>query len=106
VSETPTDFANNHEYSLHFNHQKDRSKKSSIGTRMFIVITMYNENRDELKRSLTGVAENLQYLCDKVYADFWKEVVVCIISSPPLFMEQFLKSLAHFFNTCFSLQWT
>jgi chitin synthase len=85
LSATPVDFAEKHEYSLYFNprphHQKDPSKKSSIRIRMFIVITMYNEKRDELKRTLTGIAENLKYLCEKLHiADFWKEVVVCIVS--------------------------
>eukprot|EP00475_Leptophrys_vorax_P042468 TRINITY_DN8004_c0_g1_i1.p2 TRINITY_DN8004_c0_g1~~TRINITY_DN8004_c0_g1_i1.p2 ORF type:complete len:629 (-),score=152.11 TRINITY_DN8004_c0_g1_i1:1995-3881(-) len=42
---------------------------------------MYNEKRDELKRTLTGIAENIRYMCDKLHiADFWKEVIVCIVS--------------------------
>jgi chitin synthase len=45
------------------------------------VVTMYNEKREELQRTLNGIAENLQYLCDELeIPDFWKEVVVCIVS--------------------------
>eukprot|EP00475_Leptophrys_vorax_P044570 TRINITY_DN898_c0_g1_i1.p1 TRINITY_DN898_c0_g1~~TRINITY_DN898_c0_g1_i1.p1 ORF type:complete len:776 (-),score=215.71 TRINITY_DN898_c0_g1_i1:113-2440(-) len=71
LSQTPTDFVSQEEYGLRY--------KEHI--RIFLVITMYNEGRDELDRTLKGVGENLKYLQEKTgIKDFWKEVVICIVS--------------------------
>jgi chitin synthase len=54
-------------------------------TELFIGITMYNEDRELLHRTLQGVFQNIKYLCnlqdDSVWGkDGWKKIVVGIIS--------------------------
>jgi chitin synthase len=54
-------------------------------TELFIGITMYNEDRELLYRTLHGVFQNISYLCsledDSVWGkDSWKKIVVGIIS--------------------------
>lgn len=72
LANSPTSFLEEKEYGLKFGGRK---------VRMFIVVTMYNEKREELQRTLGGIAENVAYLCRKLRIDdFWKEVVVCIVS--------------------------
>jgi chitin synthase len=71
LSQTPPDFVASGEYGLRY--------KEHI--RIFLVITMYNEGREELDRTLKGVGENLKFLQEKTgVKDFWKEVVICIVS--------------------------
>lgn len=49
--------------------------------RIFCVVTMYNEGREELSRTLTGIANNLRALEKKSgYPNFWEEVIVCIVA--------------------------
>lgn len=54
-------------------------------TELFIGVTMYNEDRELLYRSLQGVFQNIKYLCSlkegSVWGkDGWKKIVVAIIS--------------------------
>lgn len=72
-SATPVVFARDEkEYGLKFAGEK---------VRLFVVVTMYNEEREGLERTLSGIAGNIEYLCDELKIDdFWKEVVICIVS--------------------------
>eukprot|EP00475_Leptophrys_vorax_P036489 TRINITY_DN6177_c0_g2_i1.p1 TRINITY_DN6177_c0_g2~~TRINITY_DN6177_c0_g2_i1.p1 ORF type:complete len:728 (+),score=176.49 TRINITY_DN6177_c0_g2_i1:101-2284(+) len=71
LSQTPTDFVSKGEYGLRYTEH----------IRILLVITMYNERREELDRTLKGIGENLRYLQDKTgVKDFWKEVVICIVA--------------------------
>jgi chitin synthase len=61
------------------------TKKRS--TELLIVITMYNENDLLFARTLSGVFENIEYMCngtDKYGGSFgkedWKDIVVCVVS--------------------------
>ncbi|CAG8557181.1 23791_t:CDS:2, partial [Dentiscutata erythropus] len=54
-------------------------------TELFIVLTMYNENKELLSRTFHGVVKNIAHLCSrkrsKVWGDEgWKKVVVCIVA--------------------------
>ncbi|CAG8719821.1 20295_t:CDS:2, partial [Racocetra persica] len=49
--------------------------------KLFIAITMYNENEILLSRTLYGITKNINYICSKRNKENkWKEVVVCIIA--------------------------
>ena len=54
-----------------------RPKRASRKTRLFIVVTCYNEEGDELRRSLTGIASNLTAL--QAVGLHWSEIAVLII---------------------------
>ncbi|CAG8557199.1 23792_t:CDS:2 [Dentiscutata erythropus] len=54
-------------------------------TELFIVLTMYNEDKDLLSRTFHGVAKNIAHLCSRDRSrvwgkDGWKKVVVCIVA--------------------------
>jgi cellulose synthase/poly-beta-1,6-N-acetylglucosamine synthase-like glycosyltransferase len=71
MSSNPPEFAQSKEYGLKF----------GDGVRIFLVVTMYNEGREELDLTLKGIGANIKYLCEKTgVKDFWKEFVVCIVS--------------------------
>jgi chitin synthase len=71
LSPNPADLVASKEYGMLFPHNPD----------MMVMITMYNEQREELDRTLKGVAENIEYLGERLGdAEFWKRVVVCIVS--------------------------
>lgn len=48
--------------------------------RIFITITMYNEEGSELKGTLTGIAKNLEYMADQWGERAWENVAVAIVS--------------------------
>ncbi|CAG8802882.1 7240_t:CDS:2, partial [Racocetra persica] len=54
-------------------------------TELFIVLTMYNEDKDLLSRTFHGVVKNIAHLCSRERSriwgeDGWKKVVVCIVA--------------------------
>ncbi|CAG8460547.1 3107_t:CDS:2 [Scutellospora calospora] len=56
-------------------------RQSPKSTKLFIAITMYNENEIQLANTLYGITKNINYICNKKdRQDAWKEVVVCIIA--------------------------
>lgn len=57
-------------------HDPLRVRRSGRTIKLFLCITMYNEHADELKRSLRGVAEQLDQLEPGL---LWEEMAVCII---------------------------
>ncbi|EQC40891.1 hypothetical protein SDRG_01956 [Saprolegnia diclina VS20] len=48
--------------------------------KVFITITMYNEEGSEIKGTLTGLAKGLAYMCKEYGDDFWQQVAVAIVS--------------------------
>nr|P48017.1 RecName: Full=Chitin synthase; AltName: Full=Chitin-UDP acetyl-glucosaminyl transferase [Saprolegnia monoica]AAC49743.1 chitin synthase [Saprolegnia monoica] len=48
--------------------------------KVFITITMYNEEGSEILGTLTGLAKGLGYMCKEYGQDFWQEVAVAIVS--------------------------
>ncbi|DAZ97368.1 TPA: hypothetical protein N0F65_003391 [Lagenidium giganteum] len=48
--------------------------------RVFITITMYNEEGSELKGTLTGIAKNLEYMAKEWGEHSWENVAVAIVS--------------------------
>ncbi|OCH87189.1 glycosyltransferase family 2 protein [Obba rivulosa] len=48
-------------------------------TKLFIVVTMFNENDVLFCRTMYGVMKNIAHLCDKKVLG-WEEVVVCIVA--------------------------
>jgi chitin synthase len=71
MSANPPEFTESKEYGLRF----------SDGIRIFLVVTMYNEGREELDLTLKGIGANIKFLCEKTgVKDFWKEFVICIVS--------------------------
>ncbi|KAI9091744.1 chitin synthase-domain-containing protein [Phlyctochytrium arcticum] len=52
-------------------------------TELAIVVTMYNEGIKELNRTLFGIFQNIQYMCQKKKwgweADGWKKIVVVLV---------------------------
>ncbi|OQR94669.1 chitin synthase (Chitin-UDP-GlcNac-transferase) [Thraustotheca clavata] len=55
-------------------HQLQRNIK------VFITITMYNEEGSELLGTLTGLAKGLAYMCKEYGANFWQQVAVAVVS--------------------------
>ncbi|CAG8816088.1 16302_t:CDS:2, partial [Gigaspora margarita] len=54
-------------------------------TELFIVLTMYNENKDLLSSTFHGVVKNIAHLCSRKKSrvwgeEGWKKVVVCIVA--------------------------
>ncbi|TPX66961.1 chitin synthase [Spizellomyces sp. 'palustris'] len=53
-------------------------------TEIAIVVTMYNEGINELNRTLFGIFQNIQYICQKRKwgwdVDGWKKIVVVLVS--------------------------
>ncbi|CAG8552575.1 5818_t:CDS:2 [Gigaspora rosea] len=54
-------------------------------TELFIVLTMYNEDKDLLSRTFHGVVKNIAHLCSRERSrvwgkDGWQKVVVCIVA--------------------------
>ncbi|EMD35236.1 chitin synthase [Gelatoporia subvermispora B] len=49
-------------------------------TKLFIVVTMYNERDDLFARTMFGVTKNIAHLCGEKASLHWTEVVVCIVS--------------------------
>jgi chitin synthase len=48
--------------------------------KLFIVVTIYNEEPKLLKRTLHGIAANVRTMCTKESPESWRDVVVCIVS--------------------------
>lgn len=48
--------------------------------RVFITITMYNEEGSELKGTLTGIARNLHYMAEQWGEAAWENVAVAVVS--------------------------
>lgn len=48
--------------------------------KVFIVVTMYNEDADELRRTLKGVLRNIDTFVETEGEDAWKQICVCIVS--------------------------
>ncbi|CAG8506965.1 11619_t:CDS:2 [Cetraspora pellucida] len=62
-------------------------------TELFIVLTMYNEDKGLLARTFHGVVKNIAHLCSrkksKVWGDEgWKKIVVCIVADGRENIEQ------------------
>lgn len=57
-------------------HDPLRVRRAGRTIKAFLCITMYNEHADELKRSLRGVADNLDQLEPAL---LWEEFAVCIV---------------------------
>ncbi|KAI7860439.1 chitin synthase 1 [Circinella umbellata] len=54
-------------------------------TELFIVMTMYNEDRELFCRTMHGVMKNIAHLCSRTRSQMWdtegwKKVVVCIVA--------------------------
>ncbi|CAG8644476.1 4306_t:CDS:2, partial [Scutellospora calospora] len=50
-------------------------------TELFIAVTMYNEDENQLNQTFNGIVENINSLCSQENNIWgWKKVVVCIIS--------------------------
>ncbi|CAG8465099.1 7884_t:CDS:2 [Racocetra persica] len=67
-------------------------------TELFIVLTMYNEDKGLLARTFHGVVKNIAHLCSRKKSrvwgeDGWKKVVVCIVADGREHIEQ--SSLAY-----------
>jgi chitin synthase len=61
--------------------------KRPRSTELFIVVTMYNENDLLFARTMAGVFQNIEYMCngkgkhgDSLGKDGWKRIVVCVVS--------------------------
>jgi len=48
--------------------------------RMLIVVTMYSESPDELKRTLRGVCKNMKTFKKREDPNFWESIALCIVS--------------------------
>lgn len=49
--------------------------------KLFIVITMYNEEPDEMVLTLRGICDNVRIMMKKMAApELWKQIAVCIVS--------------------------
>ena len=58
-----------------------RSRFADHEVDIFIVVTMYNEGRDELSRTIHGICENLATFHSQTHdEEFWRRIVVCIVS--------------------------
>ncbi|CAG8741225.1 13164_t:CDS:2, partial [Ambispora leptoticha] len=67
-------------------------------TELFIVLTMYNEDKGLLARTFHGVVKNIAHLCSRKKSrvwgeEGWKKVVVCIVADGREHIEQ--SSLAY-----------
>ncbi|OCH88482.1 glycosyltransferase family 2 protein [Obba rivulosa] len=50
-------------------------------TKLFVVVTMYNENDVLFRRTMYGVMKNIAYLCNETPGAMeWQNVIVCIVS--------------------------
>lgn len=56
-------------------------------TELFIVVTMYNEEDDLFARTMAGVWQNIDFMCNGKKngggswgVDGWKKIVVCVVS--------------------------
>ncbi|KAF0536245.1 glycosyltransferase family 2 protein [Gigaspora margarita] len=62
-------------------------------TELFIVLTMYNEDKDLLSRTFHGVVKNIAHLCSRERSrvwgkDGWQKVVVCIVADGREIIDQ------------------
>jgi chitin synthase len=48
--------------------------------KMFLVVTMYNEEDTEMERTMRGVNENLQHLVQSEGKEMWQRYLCCIVS--------------------------
>jgi cellulose synthase/poly-beta-1,6-N-acetylglucosamine synthase-like glycosyltransferase len=72
LSLNPVQFANSKELDL---------TKMYPKVKIAIVITMYNEGHEELRRTMYGIVENVRYIGEKTgEPDFWKNVLIVIVS--------------------------
>lgn len=69
-------------------------------TELMIVVTMYNEDDVLFARTMTGVFENIEYMCagkGKLGGSFgkdgWKKIVVCIVSDGRAKIDERTKAL-------------
>ncbi|RHY33381.1 hypothetical protein DYB32_001667 [Aphanomyces invadans] len=72
ATKDPIQFSND-KYVLRV-HQLQRQIK------VFITVTMYNEDGEELKGTLTGLAQGIRYMCKEYGDDYWKHVAVAVVS--------------------------
>ncbi|CAG8476249.1 9404_t:CDS:2 [Acaulospora morrowiae] len=61
-------------------------------TELFIVLTMFNEKKEDLARTFHGVMKNISHLCSRKHSKVWdkggwKKVVVCIVSDGRKFIK-------------------
>lgn len=48
--------------------------------KLYIVVTIYNEEAHELAITLRAICKNIKFLCKKMgRPDFWRQVAVCIV---------------------------
>lgn len=66
----------------HFTNEGFQLRVDELGhkIRTFITVTMYNEEGSELKGTLTGIARNLQHMCDLWGEKAWENVAVAVVS--------------------------
>jgi chitin synthase len=69
-------------------------------TELMIIVTMYNENDVLFARTMTGVFENIEYMCagkGKLGGSFgkdgWKNILVCIVSDGRTKLDERTKAL-------------
>lgn len=69
-------------------------------TELMIIVTMYNEDDVLFARTMTGVFENIEYMCNgagKLGGTFgkdgWKKIVVCIVSDGRAKIDERTKAL-------------
>lgn len=69
-------------------------------TELMIIVTMYNENDVLFARTMTGVFENIEYMCSgkgKLGGSFgkdgWKNIVVCVVSDGRTKLDDRTKAL-------------
>ncbi|RHY39101.1 hypothetical protein DYB30_006661 [Aphanomyces astaci] len=72
ATKDPIQFSND-KYILRV-HQLQRQIK------VFITVTMYNEEGSELKATLTGLAQGIRYMCKEYGADYWQHVAIAVVS--------------------------
>lgn len=57
-----------------------RCHEQQHSIRAFITITMYNEEGSELKATLTGIAQNVQYMSEQHGINYWESIAIAIVS--------------------------
>merc|ERR1711920_108258 len=57
-----------------------RVHSSQRGIKTLITVTMYNEDGDELRRTLEGIVKNLELMCEKEDPNSWQHVAVAVVS--------------------------
>eukprot|EP00474_Spongospora_subterranea_P005503 CRZ05961.1 hypothetical protein [Spongospora subterranea] len=57
-----------------------RTMENGRNIKVFIVVTMYNEDTDELKRTLKGIIRNIETFIEELGEDAWKEICMCIVA--------------------------